>query len=145
MNKSVDRLKKHLLELAEAVNSFNSEAVQVKVISCVIKDFAELKNTEAEPKDGNENIEIPKPQTDVVKTKIDKKPGLTKLIQKELLTGYFQTPRTLPSITEYLAEKYESTFYTYQTSGIVLKLIKAKKLIRERDEAVGKFVYSQIS
>jgi hypothetical protein len=139
MTKTVDKLKKHLVEIADAVNSFKSETVQVKVITRVIDNFAKLDHSEpAEALNISPNIAA---RTDSGEP--DKKSGLTKIINQELQAGFFETPLTLGEITEQLAEKYESKFYTYQTSGILLGLIKKGKLIRQAAESNGKFVYSK--
>jgi hypothetical protein len=118
MIKTVDRLKKHLVEIADAVNSFQSEAVQLKVIIRVIDNFVKFNHSEPdEVLDTSQDIGASKDS--VIP---DKKPGLTKIIHKEIQSGFFDTPLTLGDITNSLAEKYEAKFYTYQTSGILLGL-----------------------
>lgn len=137
MTETVDRLKKQLVEIAEAVNSFDSEAVQLKVIDRLLNHLSQINLSEPET---IPVVFIDKPEAETP-NKPEKKPGLTKIIKKEIQSGFFDIPLTLGAITDSLAEKYQSKFYTYQTSGILLGLIKKGMLIRQTDEATNKYLY----
>ena len=50
MSKHIDKLKKQLMEISEVVNSFKSEAVQVKIID---KLFAAMSEFEEQDMDNN--------------------------------------------------------------------------------------------
>lgn len=128
MTRTVDGLKKHLVDIADAVNSFQSEAVQLKVITRVIDNFVKFNHSDSdEVLDASQDIATSKDSNI-----LEKKPGLTKIIHKEIQSGFFNAPITLGEITNSLAEKYEAKFYTYQTSGILLGLIKKGKLTGKR-------------
>lgn len=145
MNKNIERLKKHLLEIAEAVNAFDSEAVQVKVISRVISAFQDHDDLVTENHVGGTLQEPLPPHVEnspfIAEKGTGRKPGLTKIIQEEIKGDYFQTARNLAEITDYLAGKHESKFYTYQTSGILLGLVRKGQLNRETDPVAGGYIY----
>jgi len=80
MTKTVDRLKKHLVDIADAGNSFRSEAVQLKVITRLIDNFVKFNHSDSD--------EIAHSSQDIATSDesniSDKKFGLTKIIDKEI-------------------------------------------------------------
>ena len=92
MSKQIEKLKKQLLEVSEVVNSFQSEAVQVKIISWLLDEMTEEERPEAA--DGAE----PAFQKRGRKLRTEsnhgsiagrKKPGATKILNQLLATDLF--------------------------------------------------------
>ena len=147
MSKHIEKLKKQLTEISEVVNSFKSEAVQLKIIERlldVLVDFdkndiesTELLNKKGHKKTDYENDNYPFAQG-------RKKPGATKILNQLLSTDFFVTPRSISSIATYCKDNFDSDFKTSELSGILLKLANENKLRRERSNDNNRFEYVAI-
>jgi hypothetical protein len=143
MSKHIEKLKKQLLEISEVVNSFKSEAVQVRIIDRLLDAIAE--NDKGEP----EGTEAFVKKTRRSKNGEDddhalhgrKKPGATKILNQLLTTDYFNSRHSISAIADYCKEHYDSDFKTSELSGILLKLAKENKLKRERSNDNNRFEY----
>lgn len=145
MNRQIEKLKKQLVEIAEVVNSFQSEAVQVRVVDRLLDEIMETERGETE---GSEifnrrarkaNVENDDEQ--ILNLQRRKKPGATKVLNQLLSSDFFRTPHSISSIAEYCKDKFDSDFKTSELSGILLKLAKENKLRRERSEKNNRFEY----
>ena len=144
MSKHIEKLKKQLAEISDVVNSFKSEAVQVKIIDRLLdaiidSEKAETEGTELFSKKGG------KYKAD---TESDngypfgrKKPGATKVLNQLLSTNFFHNPRSISSIATYCKDNFDSEFKTSELSGILLKLANENKLRRERSQDNNRFEY----
>ena len=147
MSKQIEKLKKQLTEIAEVVNSFQSEAVQVRVVDRLLDEIIEAERTETEGQD----IYI---KRDRHVSGIEgygqravpgrKKPGATKVLNQLLSSDFFKQPQSISSIAEYCKEQFDSDFKTSELSGILLKLAKENKLKRERSNENNRFEYVAI-
>lgn len=144
MSKHIEKLKKQMLEISEVVNSFRSEAVQVRVVDRLLDAIIESEKTDGE---GSE-IFIKKPYktkaedgSNFTTTKGVKKPGATKVLNQLLSSDFFNVSRSISSIAEYCKEKFDSDFKTSELSGILLKLANENKLRRERSNDNNRFEY----
>ena len=142
MSKQIEKLKKQLVEVAEVVNSFQSEAVQVRIIDRLLEVMIESEKTDVEgselfSKKGrrvrieDENGALPG----------RKKPGATKILNQLLNTDFFDIQRSISSIANYCKDQYDSDFKTSELSGILLKLANENKLRRERSNENNRFEY----
>jgi hypothetical protein len=145
MNRQIEKLKKQLVEIAEVVNSFQSEAVQVRVVDRLLDEIMETERGETE---GSEifnrrarkaNVENDDEQ--ILNLQRRKKPGATKVLNQLLSSDFFRTPHSISSIAEYCKDKFDSDFKTSELSGILLKLAKENKLRRERSDKNNRFEY----
>jgi hypothetical protein len=142
MSKHIEKLKKQLLEISEVVNSFKSEAVQVRIIDRLLDAMAETEKNDPEAtevfiKKGRR----PRSDEDDQASYGRKKPGATKVLNQLLATDYFDTKHSISAIAEYCKENYDSDFKTSELSGILLKLAKENKLKRERSNDNNRFEY----
>ncbi|MFC0516139.1 hypothetical protein ACFFGT_18100 [Mucilaginibacter angelicae] len=142
MSKHIEKLKKQLVEVAEVVNSFKSEAVQVRIIDRLLEVMIESEKVDA---DGVEMF-----SKKARKLRIEdeggaisgrKKPGATKILNQLLNTDFFDTQRSISSIANYCKDQYDSDFKTSELSGILLKLANENKLRRERSNENNRFEY----
>lgn len=141
MSKQIEKLKKQLLEFSEVVNSFTSEAVQVRVIERLLDVMTESEKAESDSEDyslraNKKSINQP--------TRRGKKPGATKILNQLLATDFFETPHSISSIADYCHENFQSDFKTSELSGILLKLAKENKLKRERSNENNRFEYVKV-
>ncbi|PAW94914.1 hypothetical protein CKK33_15985 [Mucilaginibacter sp. MD40] len=144
MNRHIEKLKKQLTELAEVVNAFQSEAVQVKVVERLLDEIIDSEKSEPEAKE-NVNKRAGKIEADTQANESRdagrKKPGATKVLNQLLSSDFFKTPHTISAIADYCREKFNSDFKTSELSGILLKLSKENKLRRERNHDNNRFEY----
>ncbi|MDO3626043.1 hypothetical protein [Mucilaginibacter sp. BT774] len=147
MSKHIEKLKKQLLEISEVVNSFRSEAVQVKVIDRLLDAMVESEKGETDGVDAFNRRARRARQTDddeTLSTNGRKKPGATKVLNQLLLTDFFNSSHSISEIAEYCKESYDSDFKTSELSGILLKLAKENKLKRERSNDNNRFEYVKV-
>jgi len=144
MSKHIEKLKKQLLEISEVVNSFRSEAVQVKVVDRLLDAMIESEKGESEGADAfNRRVRRTRQTDDDENTALNgrKKPGATKVLNQLLMTDYFNSSHSISEIADYCKESYDSDFKTSELSGILLKLAKENKLKRERSNDNNRFEY----
>ncbi len=140
MNKQMEKLKKQLAEISEVVNTFKSEAVQVKIAEKLFDVLIDIEKPEDESADyrrlrrSNDAESISGPSS-------RKKPGATRILNQMLSTDFFDTPRSISSIASYCREHYDSDFKTSELSGILLKLANENKLRREKSKDNNRFDY----
>lgn len=145
MSKHIEKLKKQLLEISEVVNSFKSEAVQVRIIDRLLDAIVESEKGEVEgadvfskkgrkAKSGDEDENASSSQG-------RKKPGATKILNQLLSTDFFNVRHSISSIADYCKDNFDSDFKTSELSGILLKLAKENKLRRERSNDNNRFEY----
>jgi hypothetical protein len=144
MSKHIEKLKRQLVEISEVVNSFKSEAVQVKVIDRLLDAMSESEKGE------NEGIEVLNKRgykqrgaddRNYTSVRGGKKPGATKILNQLLATDFFDTARSISAIANYCKDNFDSDFKTSELSGILLKLAKENKLRRERSNENNRFEY----
>jgi hypothetical protein len=110
MNRQIEKLKKQLTEIAEVVNSFQSEAVQVRVVDRLLDEIMEIERVETEGSEifNNRNRKLRVANDEVRKGYLSqgrKKPGATKVLNQLLLSDYFKTPHSISSIASYCKEQ----------------------------------------
>lgn len=144
MSKHIEKLKKQLSEISEVVNSFKSEAVQLKIIDRLLDVLVDFDKGDADgieffakkgskkPEHDNENYPFAPGR---------KKPGATKILNQLLGSDFFKNPRSISSIANYCKENFDSDFKTSELSGILLKLANEHKLRRERSHDNNRFEY----
>lgn len=144
MSKHIEKLKKQLLDISEVVNSFKSEAVQVKVVERLLDAIIESEKAD------NDGIELfnkkgykPRVESESSFTTIraTKKPGATKVLNQLLSTDFFDQPHSISAIATYCKDQFDSDFKTSELSGILLKLANENKLRRERSNDNNRFEY----
>jgi hypothetical protein len=126
---SLDRFKKEYLQLAEAVNAFKSEAVQLVIaerLVTLIHGAADENATTA--KSGNVQF-------------LGKKPGATKAVQRLLQTDYFDSPRAIGDIVAHCAQLFGKDYKTSEFSGVLSFHVKEGNLSRTEGEYSSRFVY----
>ncbi len=137
MSNNTEKLKNQLLEIAEVVNSFKSEAVQLRIIEKLLDTMAEEERLE----NGSYMIHSGKDSSRNQGINYKKKPGATKILYQLLSTEFFSQARTISAIAEYCQEQFHANFKTSELSGILLKLANENKLIRQRSNDNNRFEY----
>jgi hypothetical protein len=148
MSKQIEKLKKQLIEISEVVNSFQSEAVQVKIIDKLFEAMTESERGEADGHEVfNKKARLQHSDHNLENYPFSagrKKPGATKVLNQLLATDFFNDPKSISSIAGYCKNNYNSDFKTSELSGILLKLAKENKLTRERNNDNNRFEYAKV-
>jgi len=132
------------MDISEVVNSFKSEAVQVKVVDRLLDALMELEKTDGDGaevfiKRGYKQRGVDEGNYSFARG--PKKPGATKILNQLLSTDFFDTARSISSIANYCKDNFDSEFKTSELSGILLKLANEGKLRRERRNENNRFEY----
>jgi len=145
MSKHIEKLKKQLLEISEIVNSFKSEAVQVKIVDKIFEVLSETERGDAESNGtdlfSKKNRKKAENEGNSIFLPVRKKPGATKVLNQLLATDFFDNPQSIAAIADICKNNYDSDFKTSELSGILLKLAKENKLRRERNNINNRFEY----
>ena len=148
MSKQIEKLKKQLLDISEVVNSFKSEAVQVRIIDKLLDAIVEAEKGDFDGVDAfSKKGRKTRPDNDddsPASSQGRKKPGATKILNQLLATDFFNVNHSISSIAEYCKDNYDSDFKTSELSGILLKLAKENKLKRERSNDNNRFEYVRV-
>jgi hypothetical protein len=142
MSKQTEKLKKQLLEISDVINTFQSEAVQVKIIDRLLDTMIEWDNGEEPFSKKSRNYSDEDAQQ---KDGGGRKPGATKVLNQLLQTNFFDEPHSIADIATYCKDQYDSEFKTSELSGILLKLSNESKLRRERSEENNRYEYVRAS
>ena len=141
MSKHIEKLKKQLIEISEVVNSFKSEAVQVKIIDKLFDAMSETEIGEGDTGLINKSISKSSNNRSSFSPTGRKKLGATKVLNQLLSTDFFNVPQSISSIADFCKDNFDSNFKTSELSGILLKLAKESKLRRERNNDNNRFEY----
>jgi len=146
MSKHIEKLKKQLVEISEVVNSFQSEAVQVRIVDRLLDAMIEAERGEGESAELHLKKAFRPRENGESHTHMrnGKKPGATKVLNQLLATDFFETRHTIASIADYCKENFDSDFKTSELSGILLKLSNEHKLKRERSHENNRFEYVKV-
>ncbi|WP_183566417.1 hypothetical protein [Mucilaginibacter sp. SP1R1] len=142
MSKHIEKLKKQLVEVAEVVNSFQSEAVQVRIIDRLLDVMIESEKVDADGSEiFNKKGRRTRSEDDNFAALGRKKPGATKILNQLLNSDFFDVTRSISSIANYCKDQFDSDFKTSELSGVLLKLANENKLRRERSNENNRFEY----
>ncbi len=151
MIRDFEAVKKQLKELASIVNSFSSEAVQLRVIELVfgMQDEEEVGPSPADEKPARKK-RTPKKKAGVKKEgspqKARKKATTAKgpaVILSELAgTDFFESPRAISEIVEYCETNYARRLKSNQFSPKLGRMVRDGELTREKN-ANGQYEYKK--
>lgn len=150
MIKDFDTVRNQLKELAEVINAFKSEAVQLRIIDLVIggaslaaklempaatapdaeaatKSRARKRPRKAKPSESATS------QPKAPRTPAKGRPGGKVTLENLVAEGFFKTPKALGQIVEHcdtsLAMKYKQSEF----SGPLMRLVREKRLTRKKN------------
>jgi len=137
-------LKKKLQELADILNSFKSEAVQLRVLELIFTG-AQI-DTETNNKTEKKTIKRRK-RTKVIQDQEDadavtkEKPkrsgsgkGVLAIVSALVKDGFFKSPQTIGNIIEYCGTQKGHHFKSNEISPALLRLIRNQTLSRKKNK-----------
>jgi hypothetical protein len=151
MIKNFDQIKKQLHELAEIVNAFKSETVQLRVVELIFSgDLEETQVDDFKGPDhvGHKNIRTGKgKRTGVAESKSS---GGAKLVGRGAKAtmarlfdqGFFKKPQTIASLVEHCKINLASHFKQSDFSGALARYVRDGKLKRSKNKE-NQYEYTQ--
>lgn len=154
MTKFDNILKNQLLDLAETLNTFKSEAIQLKIAEKLLDIiFADNEQPSAKPESepGEQNLtsrrakRINNHQERHNNPVRERKPtGATKAMHRLLDTDFFDQPQSIAAIANRYKEEFNEDFKTSEISGILLKSVKENLLKREKNQGNKRYEYVKV-
>jgi hypothetical protein len=150
MIKNFTELKKQLQELSAVINSFKSEAVQLRIVELVLQDKAddEGDGSESEVQRTRRRKRALRPEripaADDAKRAGKRltagKKGPATILGELIEEGFFQSKRTINAIIEYASAQKARIFKASELSGPLARFVRDKRLKRQKN-ADGQYEY----
>ncbi|RYE34714.1 MAG: hypothetical protein EOP42_07170 [Sphingobacteriaceae bacterium] len=146
MTKLDENLKTQLLDLAEVLNAFKSEAIQIRIAEKLLDNILfELPQANQEVQDfasrRAKRINPNKEWANDQPSRERKPTGATKAMYRLLDTDFFNQPQSISAIANRYKEEFNEEFKTSEISGILLKSVKDNVLKREKNQANKRYEY----
>lgn len=151
MLKDFNKLKRELKELSAVLNTFKSEAVQLKIVELLFQD---VPSREVGSYNVQQGLAAPgerkrgrprKIQTGgpvkIVKKRTRSKFGPTTVLRQLMKEDFFNTKRPIGDIVKYSNEKMNLPLKSNDFSGILMNYIRSKQLRREKNPETGQYEY----
>jgi hypothetical protein len=150
----IDELQKKLRIIAEVVNSFKSEAVQLRVVDALIGQLgihvtptSGHTDTKKTPKRSRQGRKKPTAPVDVKaggsrSSRSAGSPGSLAMISELLGSGFFKQPRTIADIVAHCAASRGHHYKANECSPALLRLLRDEKLERQKNKD-GQYEYTQ--
>jgi len=134
-------VKAQLAELAGVINSFKSEAVQLKIIELVLGRTADVPDEVSVEKEGGKTARKPAKRREPAKaasgTKKKRKTtggtGATATLSQLAEGDFFKTARTINDIIEHCRHNLALTFKANEFSGKLARMVRNNDLTREKN------------
>ena len=148
-----EELKKELREIAEILNLFKSEAVQLKVLDMLTGRTTSLSATTTTQKRRVSRGRKATKENDVPKDESEKQSrggstargsggGAHTIIVRLLEEGFFDKPQTIGTITKHASERLGHHLKANECSPSLLRLLRGGRLTRSKN-ADGQYEYSK--
>jgi hypothetical protein len=149
-----EELKKELREIAEILNQFKSEAVQLRVLDMLTGDVSpqagrttttQKRKTSRARKAGKED-EAPKDESEKQNrggsTARASGGGAHSIILRLLEEGFFDKPQTIGAITKHASERLGHRLKANECSPSLLRLLRGGRLTRSKN-VDGQYEYTK--
>lgn len=155
----LDDVQKRLKIIADTVNLFKSEAVQLRVVDALLAQFGAsttpIHHARTGPTGAVERTAKPRRRRKAVSAPSDAKekaprkpsrtsgsPGAHAMITELIASGFFRTPKTIGTIVDHCKSAHGHHYKANECSPALLRLLRDKKLTREKNRD-GQYEYTQ--
>ena len=154
MIKNFGQVKQQLEELAPVINSFKSDAVQLRIIELIFQGTGTLSDLEDEPTVLSGSDKVRRKKHGVrIKVKGDKadkqnsrsksgRPGPGEMIDRLITDGFFKQARTIRDIIDHCNKKLAYSFKAQEFSVSLNRAVRNKKLTRNENKD-GQYEYTK--
>jgi len=156
----LDDMQQRLKAISEVVNSFKSEAVQLRVVEVLLGQLGAsatsgskavvISQRRAKRRKASSKNDLPadkaakvtpqKPARKAARTSVS--PGAFAMISQLLGDGFFKTPRTISAIVAHCGASKGHHYKANECSPGLLRLLRDDKLKREKNKE-GQYEYTQ--
>jgi hypothetical protein len=155
MIRDFELVKKQLAELSQVVNSFKSEAVQLRIVELILggtRTQQDERTIEQPDPDAGRVRKSTRKRSAKAKSsggnaatiKSGRKPrggGATDVLRELADSGFFKTPRLIGDIVEHCKVKLAKPFKPNELSPGLGRLVREKILDRDKDKETKQFKY----
>ncbi len=152
MLKDFIKTKNQLKELATVLNSFKSEAVQLKIIELLLQNPSDetehlgqaekiIKASAGLKKRGRPRKEEAPISVKIAPKRTRRKIGPTQVLRLLMNEKFFNSKRAIGDIVKYSNDKMKLPLKSNDFSGILMNYIRLNKLKREKNPETGQFEY----
>lgn len=157
----LDELQKRLKCIADVVNAFKSESVQLRVVEVLLGQLGVSSSTPttltppppAQVKHRRPNKKTPKTSAETkAKSKADEpkrkpsrsasSPGAFAMINQLLTDGFFKSPQAIGAIVSHCGTSKGHHYKANECSPVLLRLLRDGKLTRKKNKE-GQYEYTQ--
>lgn len=154
MLKDFGAIKSQLAELADIINKFKSEAVQLRIVELVLRGQSSSSATEGEdtispPRTGRRRKHGAKKKRDQVadggkagKKKASAGDGAIATLTKVYQEGFFKSPRTINDILAHCETNLARRIKANEISGKLARMVRSGDLKRAKN-ADGQYEYTR--
>ena len=152
----LDELQKRLKAIADVVNAFKSESVQLRVVEVLLGQLGVSSSTptttpQMPPAQVKRRRTTKKSKTTSTETKADEpkrkpsrrssSPGAFTMINQLLADGFFKSPRTISAIVAHCSASKGHHYKANECSPGLLRLVRDAKLKRQKNKD-GQYEYA---
>jgi hypothetical protein len=143
-----------LKAIADTVNAFKSESVQLRVVEVLLEQLGAVESSTTDASEASRprkrRRQAKKPEASGTETEKPKRnpsrapgsPGAFAMITQLVTDGFFKTPKTISSIVEHCRTSRGHHYKANECSPALLRLLRDKKLKRQKNKD-GQYEYSQ--
>lgn len=149
------KLKNQLLDLAETLNAFKSEAVQLKIAERLLDVFFTDEQGPGDEDQEHQEASFTSRRAKRINTngrmqegtnmRERKSTGATKAMYRLLQSDFFNQPKSIAAIADRYNEEFNENFKTSEISGILLKSVKENLLKREKNQENKRYEYVKVN
>lgn len=149
MESRFNEMKEKLGQVADILNQFKSEAVQLKVLEFLMSDSPGSSNESDVIKKKRKRTKRERPGSDSTTPRAKRKSpsiggkGAYVTIGNLIESGFFKQPRTLKDIIEYCDKKKALKFKANEISGKMVRYLRDGKLSRDKNKD-GQYQYVKV-
>jgi hypothetical protein len=158
MMNDLDELQKRLKAIADVVNAFKSESVQLRVVEVLLGQLGISSSAPIQAsltpqvKRRRSTNKTPKTKSDTAATKEDEQkkkpsrgtssPGAFAMINQLLNDGFFKSPQSIGAIVSHCGTSKGHHYKANECSPGLLRLLRDNKLTRKKNKE-GQYEYTQ--
>ena len=156
MIKNFEVVKDQLRELSEVINSFKSEAVQLKIIELILDDALSTSNQREQEVTNDEpprrkrrksktriTPEVPNGEPPSRKPRVPSGSGAIATLRSVYANGFFKEPRTIGHILEHCETNLARKIKANEISGTLARMVRNNQLSRKKNED-GQYEYREL-
>lgn len=133
-----EKIKKQLIEIADIVNSFKSETVQLRIVDYLIGgiEIEHISKESPNKEKSHKKRKLKKSESNVgtKKNKVTSGDGPYAMVNRLLETDFFKSPRTMKNIIEHCDLHFAKKIKSNEISSKLARLVRERTLVRSKNK-----------